>query len=69
MKKIIRLTESELHKIVKESVQRILEGGEFGGPDANLWDLYDWADKPEEEDPLTAGHEYREKHINRNNSK
>jgi hypothetical protein len=27
MKKIIRLTESDLHKIVKESVQRILKEG------------------------------------------
>ena len=30
MKKIIRLTESDLHKIVKESVRRILEGDAWG---------------------------------------
>lgn len=40
MKQIIRLTESDLHRIVKESVQRILsedgEGGFAGGGDVSL---------------------------------
>ena len=47
MKKIIRLTESDLHKIVKESVEKILKEGVpdpsdylWGGPDPSdyLWD-------------------------------
>ena len=40
MRQIIRLTESDLHRLVKESVQRILREGEFMGPDADLDDLY-----------------------------
>ena len=40
MKKIIRLTESELKNIIKESVGKVLNEGDFGGPDADLEDLY-----------------------------
>ena len=49
MKKIIRLTESDLHRIVKESVEKILKEGEFGGPDADLEDVYPDTFKKEEE--------------------
>lgn len=41
MKKIIRLTESDLHKIVKESVRRILEG--------DAWEKYPIEDRTEAE--------------------
>ena len=33
MKKIIRLTESDLHRIIKESVKRILREEDFGSMD------------------------------------
>ena len=38
MKKVIRLTESDLHRIVKNSVQRIISEG-YG--DTSLWDEID----------------------------
>ena len=37
MKQIIRLTESDLHKIVKESVEKILKEG-VPDPSDYLWD-------------------------------
>ena len=40
MKHIIRLTENDLHRIVRESVNRILKEGHFMGPDADLYDMY-----------------------------
>jgi hypothetical protein len=45
MKQIIRLTESDLRNIVKESVNRILKErryGPFGSDDADPEDIYDW---------------------------
>ena len=48
MKKVIRLTEQDLHRIVKESVQRVLKeetGGQLFGltkiQGAELWDAID----------------------------
>jgi hypothetical protein len=49
-KKIIRLTENDLHKLIKESVEKILKEeryGDFGGPDADPEDIYDWWPKRE----------------------
>ena len=42
-KNIIRLTESDLHKIVKESVQSILNEVEFGGESLHGNSPEDWA--------------------------
>ena len=53
MKKIIRLTETDLHKIIKESVKRIIKEGDFGGPDADLEDLYPDDFSKEDEEPLS----------------
>ena len=39
MAKILKLTESDLHKLIKESVTKILKE-KFGGPDDSLEDLY-----------------------------
>lgn len=73
MKKIIRLTESDLHKIVKESVQRILKEGvpdpsDFLDQDpfyANYFDEdgveYDFEGNPIEE-PEFDPDEYYERH-------
>ena len=50
MKQIIRLTENDLHQIVKESLNRILKErryGPSGSDDADPGDTYDWW--PEEE--------------------
>ena len=44
MKKVIRLTESDLHRIVKESVNRILnesDGGGINGRNARAYFNYD----------------------------
>ena len=44
-KKIIRLTENDLHKLIKESVEKILKEeryGPFGSDDADPEDIYDW---------------------------
>ena len=43
MKQRIRLTESDLHKIVKESVKRILNEVEFGGESLHGNNPEDWA--------------------------
>lgn len=42
-KNIIRLTESDLHRIVKESVERILNEVEFGGESLHGNNAEDWA--------------------------
>lgn len=65
MKQIIRLTESDLHNLVKESVKKILkEYGDFGGPDADPHDLYpDMYPEEEEEDPLDAYNSWRQDHM------
>lgn len=39
MKKIVRLTESDLHKIVKESVKRVLNEGAFGSEPPYYWSI------------------------------
>ena len=59
MKKIIRLTESDLHRIVKESVQRILE---VGVPDPSDYLKYEPGnqEETEEEDPLDVSHRWKE---------
>ena len=57
MKKIIRLTESDLHRIIKESVKKIIKEAnwsnayddDFMGPNARLEDLYP-DEYPEETD-------------------
>ena len=49
MKKIIRLTESDLHRIVKESVNRILEANWSNA----LTDPGQEPDEDEEEEPLS----------------
>ena len=36
MKKIVRLTESDLHKIIKESVKRILREGKYDTPNGGI---------------------------------
>lgn len=38
MKKLIRLTESDLHRIVKESVKRTLKEGHYSSDSAQKWD-------------------------------
>jgi hypothetical protein len=72
MKKIIRLTESDLHKIVKESVNKILKEAnwsnayddDFMGPNARLEDSYpDEYPEKDEEDPLTIAHNWKEDHL------
>jgi hypothetical protein len=55
MKRIIRLTESDLHRIVKESVNKILKevkGYTYDPTDGRYYDKYGNAedDYPEEED-------------------
>ena len=68
MKKIVRLTESDLHRIVKESVRRILREDDYrlptGGMDVLAYD-YDQAlenaESLEDWDRMMAG---REKHSN-----
>ena len=45
-KKLIRLTESDLHKIVKESVNRVLNEWEYAGWVNDIGDDYD--DEPDE---------------------
>ena len=42
-KKLIRLTESDLHKIVKESVNRVLNEVQFGGESLHGNNPEDWA--------------------------
>jgi hypothetical protein len=72
MKKIIRLTESDLHRIVKESVNRIIKETNWSnaydddprGPNGRLEDLYpDWYEEEDEEDPLTIAHNWKEDHM------
>ena len=67
MKQIIRLTESDLHKLVKESVGKILKEmkyGEFGGPDADPHDLYpDMYPEEEEDDPFDTYNDWRLDHM------
>ena len=49
-RQIIRLTESDLHKIVKETVKKVLKEkkyGVFGSDDADPEDLYNWWPKKE----------------------
>ena len=49
-KKIIRLTENDLHKLIKESVEKILKEkryGPFGSDDADPEDIYGWWPKEE----------------------
>ena len=43
MKKLVRLTESDLHKIVKESVNRVLNEVQFGGESLHGNNPEDWA--------------------------
>lgn len=43
MKKIVRLTENDLHKIIKESVQRIINEVKFGGESFHGNNPEDWA--------------------------
>lgn len=38
-KKLIRLTESDLHRIVKESVNRVLKEGVFGSEPPYYWSI------------------------------
>lgn len=38
MKKLIRLTESDLHNIIKESVKRIIKEGHYSSDSAQKWD-------------------------------
>ena len=61
MKKIIRLTETDLHRIIKESVNRIIKEANWSnaydddprGDNARLEDLYpDDFPENDEEDPL-----------------
>lgn len=64
MKQIIRLTESDLHKLVKESVQKIineLEGGCWDNE--SLWHSTD-DDEEEDNDPLTTSKAWKEDHMN-----
>lgn len=62
MKKIIRLTESDLHRIIKESVKRILReedfgsmdgGGNMGGSDVG-GDMGPIEDDVDEESPIAG---------------
>jgi hypothetical protein len=49
-KKIITITENDLHRIIKESVKKILKErhyGSFGSDDADPEDMYDWWPKKE----------------------
>ena len=43
-KKLIRLTESDLHRIVRESVNKVLNEVQFGGESLHGW----YADSPED---------------------
>ena len=54
MKKIIRLTESDLHKIVRESVKRIVREGDWntGDPYEDYMDREREENDPNYEDPL-----------------
>lgn len=58
MKQIIRLTESDLHRIVKESVKKILKEGV---PDPSDYLDQAWwnQEEEEEEDPLDAYNDWR----------
>ena len=38
MKKLIRVTESDLHNIIKESVKRIIKEGHYSSDSAQKWD-------------------------------
>jgi len=38
MKKIVRLTEQDLHRIVNESVKRMLKEGHYSSDSAQKWD-------------------------------
>lgn len=38
MKKVVRLTEQDLHRIVKESVKRMLKEGHYSSDSAQKWD-------------------------------
>jgi hypothetical protein len=60
MKRIIRLTESDLHRIIKESVKRILReedfgsiGGDMGGSDVG-GDIGPIEDDVDEESPIAG---------------
>jgi hypothetical protein len=60
MKRIIRLTESDLHRIIKESVKRILReedfgsiGGDMGGSDVGS-DIGPIEDGVDEESPIAG---------------
>ena len=68
MKKIIRLTESDLHRIVKESVNKILseakkKGYTYDPTDGRYYDEYGNAedDYPEEEDNEKVDRLYAER--------
>lgn len=65
MKKIIKLTESDLHRIVKESVQRILE---VGVPDPSDFLMYEPGNQlpdefDDEETWLDKSKAWREDHL------
>jgi hypothetical protein len=61
MKRIIRLTESDLHRIIKESVKRILReedfgsiGGDMGSSDMGGSDIGPIEDGVDEESPIAG---------------
>jgi hypothetical protein len=62
MKRIIRLTESDLHRIIKESVKRILreedfgsmDGGDMGSSDMGGSDIGPIEDGVDEESPIAG---------------
>lgn len=58
MKKIIRLTESDLHKIVKESVKKILKEGVPDPSDFLDQDPY-YDEEENEDDPLDDYNNWR----------
>lgn len=39
MKKLVRLTESDLHRVIKESVNKILKEGVFGSEPTYYWSI------------------------------
>ena len=64
MKQIIRLTETDLHKLVKESVQQILKEHEWWREEDFNPNYPEDKDEPEEEDPMDAYKAWKEDHMN-----
>ena len=62
MKQIIRLTESDLHKLVKESVQQILKEHEWWREEDFNPNYPEDEDEPEE-DPMDAYKAWKEDHM------